>query len=67
MVAHAFEKLNLHKVTAGMWASNVGSRRAFEKNGFRLEGTLRESFWAGDRFVDEWRLGLLRSEWEAAR
>jgi RimJ/RimL family protein N-acetyltransferase len=64
MTAHAFEKLNLHKVTAGMWATNAGSRRAFEKNGFVLEGTLRESFWQGDRWVDEIRLGLLRSESE---
>lgn len=67
MTAHAFEKLNLHKVTAGMWATNTGSRRAFEKNGFMLEGQLRESFWQGDRFVDEIRLGLLRADWQKAR
>jgi RimJ/RimL family protein N-acetyltransferase len=67
MAAHAFEKLNLHKVTAGMWASNVGSRRAFEKNGFVHEGTLRESFWQGDRWVDEIRLGLLRADWLRSR
>jgi len=64
MVRHAFLKLNLHKLTAGMWATNTGSRRAFERNGFQLEGTLRQSFWHGDRFVDEIRLGLLRAEWE---
>lgn len=63
VVAHGFEKLNLHKLTAGMWATNVGSRRSFEKNGFVLEGTLRESFWCEGRWVDEIRLGLLRSEW----
>ncbi len=67
MTGHAFEKLNLHKVTAGMWATNAGSRRAFEKNGFALEGTLRESFWQGDRFVDEIRLGLLRAHWQQSR
>jgi len=67
MVAHGFEKLNLHKLTAGMWAGNAGSRRAFEKNGFVLEGTLRQSFWQGDRWVDEYRLGLLRDEWMAAQ
>jgi ribosomal-protein-alanine N-acetyltransferase len=67
MTAHAFEKLNLHKVTAGMWATNAGSRKAFEKNGFVLEGTLRESFWQGDRWVDEIRLGLLRADWLSTR
>jgi [ribosomal protein S5]-alanine N-acetyltransferase len=63
MIAHGFEKLNLHKLTAGMWASNPGSRRSFEKNGFVLEGTLRQSFWCEGRWVDEIRLGLLRDEW----
>ncbi len=63
IVAHAFSKLNLHKVTAGMWATNVGSRRAFEKAGFVLEATLRESYWHRDQFVDEWRLRLLAEEW----
>ncbi len=65
MVAHGFEKLNLHKITAGMWASNEGSRRGFEKNGFVLEGTLRESYFRKSGYVDELRFGLLRRDWEA--
>lgn len=67
MVEHAFEKLNLHKVTAGMWSSNMGSMRSFEKNGFVLEGTLRENFFYKTGYVDELRLGLLRRDWEARR
>jgi RimJ/RimL family protein N-acetyltransferase len=65
MVRHGFEKLHLHKLTAGMWATNEGSRRSFEKNGFALEGTIRQSYFHKSGYVDEWRLGLLRSEWEA--
>ncbi|MBI3126017.1 MAG: GNAT family N-acetyltransferase [Candidatus Tectomicrobia bacterium] len=65
MVRHGFEKLNLHKLTAGMWATNEGSRRGFERNGFVLEGTLRQSYFHKTGYVDEWRLGLLRAEWEA--
>lgn len=65
IVRHAFAKLNLHKLTAGMWSSNQSSRRCFEKNGFVHEGTVRQQFFFKDRFVDEIRLGLLRSEWEA--
>jgi RimJ/RimL family protein N-acetyltransferase len=64
MVRHAFTKLNLEKLTAGMWASNPGSRRCFEKNGFKLEGTLRESYFCQGGYVDELRLGLLRREWQ---
>ena len=67
MVNHAFGKLNLHKVTAGMWATNGASRRAFEKNGFLLEGTFRDSYWLQTGYVDEIRLGLVRTEWERTR
>ena len=67
IIRHAFTKLNLHRLTAGMWGSNIRSRACFEKNGFTLEGTLRESFFYRDSYVDEWILGLLRSEWAAAQ
>jgi ribosomal-protein-alanine N-acetyltransferase len=38
----ARESLALRKVTAGCYASNVGSQRAFEKAGFEVEGIRRE-------------------------
>ncbi len=65
IVRHTFTKLNLHRLTAGMWSSNPGSRACFEKNGFLLEGTLRESFFRNGLYVDEHVMGLLRSEWES--
>lgn len=34
----AFETLDLEKLIAGIYASNVGSLRAFEKAGFTVEG-----------------------------
>jgi len=64
IIKHAFEKLNLRKLTAGVWSSNVSSRKCFEKNGFKLEGTLREQFFYKGSYVDEYRMGLLRKEWE---
>lgn len=63
-VSHAFNKMNLHKLTAGMWSSNLASKKIFEKNGFVREGTLKEQFWDGKIYVDELRYGLLRTEWE---
>lgn len=60
---HAFSKLNLHKLTAGLWEPNVPCRRAFERSGFVVEGTMREQFFCEDNYVDEIRLGLLRSDW----
>jgi RimJ/RimL family protein N-acetyltransferase len=41
---YAFDSLGLLKVTAGCYAGNVGSRRAFEKAGFVVEAVRRRHF-----------------------
>lgn len=63
VIRHAFTKLNLHKLTSGMSALNIGSKRSFEKNGFALEGTLRKNFFYKGSYVDELVMGLLQEEW----
>ena len=58
----AFKDLKLLKLCAGLYASNQGSRRAFEKCGFRLEGRLcQEAFDLDGTRTDILRLGLLPS------
>lgn len=42
MVDHAFNNLNLHKVTAGIYSGNTGSIKAFGKCGFNHVGTLKD-------------------------
>ena len=64
LVNHAFLKMNLRKITAGMWSENIGSKKAFEANGFSLEGTRRKQFEANGKFYDSFEYGLLREEWE---
>ena len=56
---HGFERLNLHRIYAYVLSFNPGGRRAFEKAGFELEGTLQAERWTGDRFVDTWLLARL--------
>jgi len=57
---YAFERLDLHKIYAHVLAINPRARRAFEKAGFILEGTLREDRWSGDSYTDVYLLGKLR-------
>ena len=64
MVSHAFLKMNLHRLNAGMWASNLAARSCFEKNGFRFEGTRLESYYHRTGYVDEWIFGLVRKDWD---
>lgn len=61
--AHAFHTLGLHKVSAGVVVGNEGSKRAFEKAGFTLEGVLREQWRIDERWYDVYRFGLLASEY----
>ena len=49
---------------ATVFVGNVGSRRALEKNGFSLDGTLRRYVGKRDRWSDAWCFTLLRSEWQ---
>jgi RimJ/RimL family protein N-acetyltransferase len=49
---HAFGTLSLHKVTAGVYATNVASLRAFEKAAFMVEARLREHYLYEGQFVD---------------
>lgn len=62
----AFAELDLQKLTAGIYAGNLGSRRAFEKCGFALEGTLRAEVVSRGERLDVWRMGLPRSLWRSA-
>jgi ribosomal-protein-alanine N-acetyltransferase len=66
MLAYGFGPMNLHSIEAGVTPGNEGSTRMLEKLGFHLEGHLRESYWAEDRFVDSLIYSLLRREWEGA-
>ena len=53
----AHEELNLRKLTAGCYASNVGSRRAFEKCGFVVEGVRTAQYVLDGAFEDLVLLG----------
>jgi [ribosomal protein S5]-alanine N-acetyltransferase len=54
---YAFKMLGLHKLTAECYATNMGSRKAFEKAGYVLEGTRREQYICDGRPVDSYILG----------
>jgi RimJ/RimL family protein N-acetyltransferase len=56
---YGFERLALHRIYAYVLAINPGARRAFERAGFALEGTLRDDRWTGDEFTDSYVLARL--------
>ena len=50
-----------------MVEGNKGSKKAFEKVGFKVEAVLREHFYLNGKYHDSYRLGLLRSEFKIKR
>lgn len=55
----ARHELGLRKLSAGCYSSNVGSRRAFEKAGFQVEGVRRAHYLLDGRPEDSLLLGLI--------
>jgi RimJ/RimL family protein N-acetyltransferase len=61
LVCHyAFTQLKLHKLYAYVLAINPRARRAFEKAGFVVEGTLREDRLVDESYTDVYLLGKLK-------
>ncbi len=67
IIAHAFEKLCLHKLTSGMYESNEGSKKLFESLGFIREAVFRQQVAYKSGRIDVYKYGLLFSEWEETR
>jgi diamine N-acetyltransferase len=60
MCRYAFDRLNLRRIVAFVLSTNPRARRAFEKAGFELEGTLKQDRWTGDVYSDVYLLGRLK-------
>jgi len=56
MTEYAY-RIGLRKVTAGAYAGNVGSIRAFEKAGFEREGILKDHWLVDGAYQDGVLLG----------
>lgn len=63
IVDYAFNRLNLHKLTAGCYEANQGSAKCFQKAGFTIEGCRRNQYFCDGIFVDAILLGMLRKEY----
>ena len=57
---YAFNGLNLHKLSAGFYAANIGSIKAFQKNGFIQEGLRKNHRIYQGAYVDEVLMGKAR-------
>jgi ribosomal-protein-alanine N-acetyltransferase len=61
-VDYAFGELHLLRLTAHVLEFNTGSARVLEKNGFKLEGSLRKHFRKDEQLLDARFYGLLKRD-----
>jgi RimJ/RimL family protein N-acetyltransferase len=59
----AFEQLYLHRVSLNVFSFNTAAIRAYERTGFRHEGTLRDAYVVGGRFWSLNMMSILEPEW----
>ena len=55
----AFHTLKLHRLHASVADANIGSARILEKNGFTLEGRLRDYYLIDERYYDALLFGKI--------
>jgi len=63
----AFRQLGLQRVTSYYRADNLGSQCLTRQAGFKIEGTMRQSWFADGTFHDMIVVGILQDEWMARR
>ena len=63
MVSLAFERLELEKIVAGVYATNLASIRVLEKNRFVCEGKQRDQFIFRGQRIDGLIYGRLKLDW----
>ncbi|WP_430788340.1 GNAT family N-acetyltransferase [Virgibacillus flavescens] len=59
LVEHGFEKLNLHRIEAGVMPHNIGSIRVLEKSGFHKEGIAKKNVQINGKWEDHQVLAII--------
>lgn len=67
VLQHAFERMNLHKISLGVYADHEAAVKLYRRLGFKVEGRLRQHLFREGRYHDKLVMGLLRDEHRGAR
>jgi len=59
IISYGFGTLELHRIYADYYNTNIASEKIFSKLGFQIEGVYKDHFWLDDRFVDSIRVAKI--------
>ncbi len=62
LAGYAFDTLNLNKLTAGAYANNIGSIKAFKKASFKEEALLKRQYKFKEQYIDRVCLCLFSND-----
>ncbi|WP_422124578.1 GNAT family N-acetyltransferase [Planococcus sp. X10-3] len=62
-LAIAFDELQLHRVTLGVFDFNKPAIACYERTGFQKEGFMRDHQKFDDEYWSQWEMGILEDEW----
>jgi RimJ/RimL family protein N-acetyltransferase len=63
LVDHAFTRINLNRLQAGMVTKNGSSQGAFMNAGFQQEGILRQVYYCEGKYQDVAIMSILKEDW----
>lgn len=63
LLTYLFCEMNLNRVALKVHSYNKRAIRSYEKNGFHVEGVLRQEIFRDGQYHDNLIMGILHSEW----
>jgi len=60
---YGFDRLNLNRIYLGFTSENKSAQKAYEKSGYKFEGTLRQDIYRNSKYYDSVRMAVLRDEY----
>ena len=63
LLRHAFETLNLNRISLDVYESNPRAIKAYENVGFVHEGRKRKAMFLNGHYIDVLLMSILREEW----
>lgn len=59
-----FEKLQLHRISLGVYLPNDAAIKCYERSGMRSEGIQKDVIRHSGKFLSQMEMAILRPEWE---
>jgi len=64
VIEYGFDKLNLHRITAGTSGACIGEQKALKKLYMKHEGTSKEAMYRNGKYYDTVHFGIIKQDYQ---